>query len=303
MSARSLPRFTIITPSLNAARYIEGAIQSVLQQGYPDVEHVVVDGGSADGTLEILKRHPHLKWICEPDRGQGDAMNKGFRLSTGKIIGYLNADDYYLPGAFDAAFPVLQRGAAFVVGKIQVLMDDGSSWVNDARVGHLEMLRHWEPDAFCVNPVGYFYRREVQERVGGFSEDNRLAMDLEFLLDASRHYELTKIDALLGVFRFMAGTVTGDSQRREGVWTRETFSFIDRFVEGLPEEYVREFQVSRDRGYLQRTCTQLEGALAEAKARWAHAAGESLYGRLQRRWMVFRLERRLAGVKARLERA
>jgi glycosyltransferase involved in cell wall biosynthesis len=303
MSRKPPLRISIITPSLNAGRYIEGAIQSVLQQGHPGVEHVVVDGDSTDGTLEILKRFPHLKWVSEPDRGQGEAMNKGFRLSTGEIIGYLNADDYYLPGALDAALAALEHGAAFVVGKIQVVMDDGSSWINDPRVGHLEMLRHWEPNAFCVNPVGYFYRREVQERVRGFNENNRLAMDLEFLLDASRYYEFTKIDALLGVFRFMAGTVTGDSQRSVGVWTREAFSFIERFLEGLPEKFVREFQVSRDRGYLQRTCPQLEEALAEAKARLAAETGKNLYVRLQRRRVVSRLQKRIAGMKAKLERA
>jgi glycosyltransferase involved in cell wall biosynthesis len=88
-------KISIITPSFNSVNYIERAIKSVLSQDYDNWEHIIVDGGSMDGTLEILKKYPHLVWVSEPDRGQSDAMNKGFQMSTGEIIGYLNADDWY----------------------------------------------------------------------------------------------------------------------------------------------------------------------------------------------------------------
>ena len=87
MSTTNL-KISVITPSLNSGAYIEEAIQSVLAQQYPNFEHIIVDGGSADETLEILRRYQHLKWISEPDRGQSHAMNKGFRMSSGDIIGY-----------------------------------------------------------------------------------------------------------------------------------------------------------------------------------------------------------------------
>jgi glycosyltransferase involved in cell wall biosynthesis len=96
------PTISIVTPSFNAAAYLEDAILSVSRQGRVAVEHIVTDAVSTDGTLEILRQYPHLRWISEPDRGQSDAINKGFLLAKGELVGWLNADDYYLPGALEA---------------------------------------------------------------------------------------------------------------------------------------------------------------------------------------------------------
>src|SRR5262245_2614541 len=93
------PRISIVTPSFNQARYIGKTIESVSAQRYPDVEHIVIDGGSRDGTLDVLAGHPHLRVISEPDRGHADAVNKGFRLATGEIWAFLNSDDTLVPGA------------------------------------------------------------------------------------------------------------------------------------------------------------------------------------------------------------
>lgn len=98
---------SILTPSYNQGAFIEDAIQSVLAQEYENVEHIIIDNQSTDNTLEILRKYPHLKWISEPDQGQSDALNKGFRLAKGDIIGWLNCDDFYLPGAFRAAAEAL----------------------------------------------------------------------------------------------------------------------------------------------------------------------------------------------------
>jgi len=101
-------KLSVVTPSYNHAEYIEDTLQSVKAQGYPLVEHIVVDGASTDGTCEILKRYSaqpgweHLRWISEPDRGQSDAINKGFRMASGDLIAWLNSDDYLLPGALQA---------------------------------------------------------------------------------------------------------------------------------------------------------------------------------------------------------
>ncbi len=99
-------KISVITPSYNSANTIETAIKSVLAQDYKNYEHIVVDGASTDGTLDILKRHPHLTWISEPDRGQVHAMNKGFAMATGDIIVNLNADDQFLQGAFSAVLHI-----------------------------------------------------------------------------------------------------------------------------------------------------------------------------------------------------
>src|SRR3990172_11116719 len=96
----SLPKFSIVTTSLNQAGFIDANIGSVLAQQYPDAEHIVVDGGSTDGTLDILKRYPHLRCTSGPDRGQSQAFNKGLAMATGEVVGWLNSDDTYEPGVF-----------------------------------------------------------------------------------------------------------------------------------------------------------------------------------------------------------
>ncbi len=106
---QSYPKISIVTPSYNSAEFIEDCIQSVLKQNYPNFEHIIIDGGSTDGTVEILKKYPHLKWISEPDEGQSDALNKGFKKAEGDIIGWLNSDDVYLPGTFNKVADILSN--------------------------------------------------------------------------------------------------------------------------------------------------------------------------------------------------
>src|SRR5215212_1922098 len=113
------PKLTIITPSFNQGRFIEKTIASVLDQGYENLEYIVVDGGSTDETLDVLERYDDRLawWVSEPDGGQTDALNKGLRRATGDIVAYINSDDHYLPGAFEHAVGALERsGATWAAG-------------------------------------------------------------------------------------------------------------------------------------------------------------------------------------------
>ena len=239
-----LPRISVITPSLNSSNYLEQAIQSVLAQKYPDFEHIIVDGGSIDRTLEILHKYPHLTWISEPDKGQSDAMNKGFGISTGEVIVYLNADDFFQPGAFFCVTPYFVKGAKFVVGNIVVLKVDGNNFINEGKVTFEEMLKWWEMNAFCYNPLGYFYSREVQERIG-FNIGNHFTMDLEFLLDVSLKYKLTKINKILGYYRCFPKTKTYE---RSGIHTQlNDLKYLDTYLKYCSDEYVAEYMKEKQK--------------------------------------------------------
>src|SRR6266481_7579947 len=106
MASPTSPKISIVTPTFNQAAFIEEALLSVKEQHYENVEHIVIDGASTDGTVELLRRYcgqpgwEHLRWISEPDRGQSDALNKGCQLITGDIVGWLNSDDRYRPRCF-----------------------------------------------------------------------------------------------------------------------------------------------------------------------------------------------------------
>ena len=123
------PRVSIVTPSYNQARFLEQTIQSVLEQDYPNLEYFVMDGGSTDGSLEIIQRYaPRLAgWVCEKDRGQTDALNKGFARATGQILAWLNSDDTYEPGAVSAAVAALtsRPDAAAIYGEANFIDENG----------------------------------------------------------------------------------------------------------------------------------------------------------------------------------
>ena len=121
------PRISIVTPSFNQGHYIAATIESVLAQQYPDFEHIIIDGGSSDITLDVLQRYPHLHVISEPDRGHAHALNKGFRLATGEHPGFLNSDDTLLPHALHRVAKEIdpQRGRHIVMGRCRFIDAQG----------------------------------------------------------------------------------------------------------------------------------------------------------------------------------
>jgi len=245
-------KISIITASLNSEGHIQRAIESVLEQQYDDIEHIVVDGGSTDGTVDILKKYPHIRWVSEADHGQSDAMNKGFHMSTGEIVVYLNSDDYFLADAFEKVIPLLEDGHKFVVGNVILRLVDGREFVLKPNVEYKKMLKHWEYAAFPNNPVQYFYYREVQERFP-FNVKNRKTMDLEFLFDAASTYKFKKIDETLGVYPLLEGAVSVEAQKDPLYWSFDTFDFIDRHIKQLDKDEILQFKKEQQKAYLERT--------------------------------------------------
>jgi glycosyltransferase involved in cell wall biosynthesis len=178
MRHTNLPVLSIITPSYNQGRYIEQTILSVLKQEYPCVEHIVVDGGSADETVAVLKKYPHLKWISERDGGQADALNKGLKIATGDIVGWVNSDDFYEPGVFPRIREVFEDpGVGWTIGDV-VNYYDGSgreAYVRSQTVTRRSLIR--DPD--IVRQPGTFFRSSLLRRAGGWDPKLQMVMDLD----------------------------------------------------------------------------------------------------------------------------
>lgn len=192
---------SVVTPSLNQGKYIEEAILSVLEQDYPRVEHIVVDGGSTDQTVSILHRHRHLHWVSEPDRGQADAINKGFRLANGAVFSWLNADDFLLPNAIATAVRVLlETNAALVHGGWRQVKDDGTP-IRDVPVVPFDQMRQLEIANRVCQP-GAFFTRSAYWEVGGVDERYRYAMDYELWLKIGARFEIAHTDHIQAAYRY-----------------------------------------------------------------------------------------------------
>lgn len=214
------PKISVLSPSFNSVGTIEKAILSVLKQGYPDFEHIICDGGSSDGTVEILKKYPHLKWISEPDKGQSDAMNKAFKMSTGEIITYLNVDDYYQRGAFLKIAKAFKEdpSAEMVVGNLLFDFED-HTYIRKPEIDYRKVMLPFLY-MFPINPVSYFYKRKVQTDVGEFPLENHFTMDYWFLLRAYQNHKLTKIEDYLGTFCMNGYNKTSNADNRKNTHHR-----------------------------------------------------------------------------------
>jgi len=200
-SAAEPPLVSIVTPSLDQGRFIEEAIRSVVDQDYPRIEHIVVDGGSTDETLEVLERYPHLRWVSEPDRGQADAVNKGFAMASGEIFGWLNADDYYLPGAVAAAVAVMQETGCGLVHGGWRQVDEGGETIGDVDVVPFDYPRQLEVENRVAQP-GAFFSREAFEAVGGLDLSYRYAMDYELWLKLGARFDVRHVDRVQAAYRY-----------------------------------------------------------------------------------------------------
>lgn len=212
------PKISVITPSFNQGEFLETAVRSVLDQGYPNLEYLIVDGGSGDSSVEIIKRYEeHLAWwVSERDNGQTHAINKGFRRATGDLLAWLNSDDFYLPRAFDFA-------AQAWMNHPDAGLYIGNGWMVDRRgkplrpysngVGFdVETLLHGQ--CYILQP-SVFINRKVLEAVGLLDESLHYEMDVEYWLRAGREFEVVVMDEPLSAYRWYEEikTSTGGIER------------------------------------------------------------------------------------------
>ena len=188
-ASRDWPRITVVTPSFNQAEYIEETIRSVLLQGYPNLEYMVLDGGSTDGSVEIIEKYsPWMAyWCSEPDRGQSHAINKGFERATGDILGWINSDDIFYPGAFRTVAEAMSEADLFLGGMVKVRRE-GAEYFEVKRstpfegqpIHHLAVLARGPRHDFHFYQPSLFWRRWLWEEAGPLDERYHYVMDLEW---------------------------------------------------------------------------------------------------------------------------
>ncbi len=230
---------SIITPVFNNVQYIQQCIDNMKEQNCPAAEHIIVDGGSTDGTVEIIREnaagYPHIRWISEKDRGQSDAMNKGIRMAQGTVISFLNVDDYYEPGVFNRVLPLFQHlpEPSMVIGNCNIWHDDGSL-VRVSRPHHLSIMDLLlQRGEFPMNPTSYFYHKSLHGLTGFYNVTEHFNMDVEFIYDAVQQANLVRVDEIWGNFRMLKGTKTKDLGDSGQYWDNY-YTFRQKYVSKLP---------------------------------------------------------------------
>jgi glycosyltransferase involved in cell wall biosynthesis len=233
------PLVSIITASLNAAGHLEKAIASVAAQSYPRIEHIVVDGGSSDGTVEMLRKYDgRIEWTSEPDRGQSDAINKGFSRARGEILGWLDADNVYEPRAVAEAVELLETrpDAGVVYGGVLDVDISG------------RIVREYMPPEFTLErfllyhefnfmpPSSTFIRRDVLERAGLLDVSLHYTMDFDLWLRMALTTNFVRCESFWSRFLLRDESKTGSQMARFG-WdilkVTETFLARNDLAEGI----------------------------------------------------------------------
>lgn len=231
--ATTWPRISVITPSFNQAPFLERTLRSVLDQNYPNLEFIVIDGGSSDGSVEILKKYESrlAYWVSERDQGQSHALNKGFARATGEIVGWLNSDDLYSPdtlayvGKWFAEHPQhdLFYGGLYLI--------DGDDRIQNAVWAGTDDPRYTFRVSLDVHQQSLFWRRELMERAGMIDESLRFSMDLDFIIRLLLHGRAGRTRRYLGMFRLHDAAKTATIVEQS--W-RENELIYERYRDQIP---------------------------------------------------------------------
>jgi len=282
VSVEECPMVSVVTPSYNMAQFLEETIQSVLTQDYPRIDYIVMDGGSRDGTAEILKKYENrLRYQSAPDRGQADAINKGFAIAHGSIFAYLNADDTYLPGAVGKAVrhmlaqPTLGGiyGEAYYVDETGNVIDRYPTMPFDQNLLNSR--------CYICQPASFVWR-DVFRTAGMMNVDKHIALDYDLWIRIAKMFPLCKVDDYLATSRMYKNNKTL-GRRSEGY--REIISVTKTHYGYVPHEWIvayASYLIDRKDQFFDRTRPSL-ASLAFSLAMGSYYNGRQLF-RYWRDW-------------------
>lgn len=215
-------KISVITPSFNQGEFIEETIRSILEQNYPNLEYIVIDGGSTDSTVEILKKYgKKIKWISEKDRGQSDAINKGMKMATGDVLAFLNSDDLYAKGA-------LRNVERFFTNHPEAQWVSGDYFIIDSKKKKIRSFVRWYKKFlrlsssypllcftnFVIQP-STFWRRKVHKEIGSFDVKLPYEMDYDYWLRIGKKYRLFHLETVLSLFRLHGASKSGFQYKKQ----------------------------------------------------------------------------------------
>ena len=229
------PRISIVTPSYNQGQFIEETIRSVLLQGYPDLEYIVMDGGSTDGSVDILRRYEDwlAYWVSETDKGQSDAINKGWEKSTGEIVAWINADDTYCGGAIQVVAKMFRENDDLVLvrGAGNIVDIDGKTVISIIRPLDINPYVILKRSGGIPCQPSVFLRKNVLDEIGFLNTQLHYTMDLEFWIRIGLYYrpeQLAKTNTVLSNYRQWPETKTNKAGTIVCQEKRQIFDYIFR---------------------------------------------------------------------------
>ena len=230
------PLVSIITPSFNQGKFIRETIDSVLNQTYDNIEYIVIDGGSTDETIDILKSYQgKIKYISEKDHGQANAINKGLALSSGEILGFLNSDDFLFPDAIQTVVDTFSRSTKLWVSGDYWIVDSQNKRIQWAVILYKKILRLFSSKAmflfvdYIIQPSTY-WKRKLYEKVGQFDESLSFVMDYDYWLRAFEFSTVKIIQKPLSCFRI-------HNQSKGGV------RYVEQFAEEI--QILRKYKINK----------------------------------------------------------
>ena len=218
-------KISVVTPAFNSAQYIEQCILSLKNQKYKNFEHIIVDGGSTDGTIEILKKYEHeypMRWISEPDQGMYDAIDKGFRIADGEIFAWINSDDFYFPWTLYVVEKVFEkRGIHWLTGIPAAVKVFGGTEIiyqmpNLPTVFNQKMIEKGIYDGqrmYFIQQESCFWTRELWEKSGGININYKMAGDYHLWKEFAKFEALYTVHCNLASFRIHKGQKSEDAEK------------------------------------------------------------------------------------------